>query len=260
MTVAGRSAHRRATVERRRARWRRVRRDAVIVPLLASLPVATHLLTRAGVSRLEAVGIAAFVALLAVGWRRGASVADADRARRWSLGADAEARTAQALADLARRRDAVVLHDLRLPGRRENVDHVVIDGAGVLVVETKRWSGRVVAGRRLRVNGERRDAAIAQVERLVRAVTDIADAAGIAGVSTAGALCVHGTSVRTAWWRRRPEVRGVRVATPDQLVRWVGSRRRRARGLPVRRSRRLRRREIAALATALGAGLEAPVG
>jgi hypothetical protein len=37
----------------------------------------------------------------------------------------------------------VVLHDRRIPGRRSNIDHLVIARSGVWVVDTKRYRGKV---------------------------------------------------------------------------------------------------------------------
>ena len=36
-----------------------------------------------------------------------------------------------------------VLHDRRIPGTRANIDHIVVSPAGVFVIDTKNWSGRV---------------------------------------------------------------------------------------------------------------------
>jgi hypothetical protein len=39
--------------------------------------------------------------------------------------------------------DIAVLHDRRVPGSRANVDHIVISQAGIFVIDTKRYRGRV---------------------------------------------------------------------------------------------------------------------
>ena len=56
---------------------------------------------------------------------------------RWRRGAAGEAATAELLARLPRR--FVVLHDLRIPGGRANVDHLVIGPTGVWVVDSKSY-------------------------------------------------------------------------------------------------------------------------
>lgn len=76
---------------------------------------------------------------------------DADR---WLRGAEGEESTAELLRRLPRRRWHV-RHDLRIPGSRANLDHVVIGRTGVWLVDTKttrlpvttRW-GRVRVGGR----------------------------------------------------------------------------------------------------------------
>ena len=45
--------------------------------------------------------------------------------------------------------DLAVLHDRRIPGSRANIDHLVVTGAGVWVVDAKRYKGRP----RLKVEG-----------------------------------------------------------------------------------------------------------
>jgi hypothetical protein len=66
-----------------------------------------------------------------------------------------------------------VLHDVRWPGRRRaNIDHVAIGPAGILVVDTKNWTGKVsVHHGILRQNGSRRDK---QVDGVRRAGVDVA--------------------------------------------------------------------------------------
>ena len=71
--------------------------------------------------------------------------------RRWWRGAVGEKATACALDRLPARR-WVVLHDLRIPGSRANIDHLVIGPKGVWVVDTKTTRTQVRAGwRRVRV-------------------------------------------------------------------------------------------------------------
>ncbi len=61
-------------------------------------------------------------------------------------GARGERRTAEVLNP--RSGDGwYVLHDLAVPASRANIDHVVVTPAGVFVVDSKDWSGRVSAGK-----------------------------------------------------------------------------------------------------------------
>ena len=79
------------------------------------------------------------------------------RQHAWQAGAEGERRTAQTLAVLAA--DGwVVLHDLHWPGRPfANIDHIAVGPGGVVVIDSKNWSGRVdVRDGVLRQNGYRR--------------------------------------------------------------------------------------------------------
>lgn len=65
--------------------------------------------------------------------------ANADVAR---IGQDGEVRTAELLDDLAHRQGGpTVLHDLRvpIPGFKANVDHVIVAGKDVHVIDSKVW-------------------------------------------------------------------------------------------------------------------------
>jgi Nuclease-related domain len=109
--------------------------------------------------RLAAVGLATLVAALAVdqvapalaGWaalvaaglvgcqlRFGVS----QDARNWQRGARGERRTAHQLNRLTRH-GWVVFHDLAVPNSRANVDHLTIGPAGVFLVDSKNWRGRL---------------------------------------------------------------------------------------------------------------------
>ena len=64
-----------------------------------------------------------------------------DYVRAWAIGSEGESVTARELERLG---DAyTVLHDRRLPGSRENIDHLVIGPGGVFVVESKRMAGKL---------------------------------------------------------------------------------------------------------------------
>ena len=61
----------------------------------------------------------------------------------WEAGAEGERRTAAVLAELAIE-GWQLLHDVHWPGRPfANIDHIVIGPGGVLVIDSKNWSGRV---------------------------------------------------------------------------------------------------------------------
>lgn len=74
-------------------------------------------------------------------------------ASRWRQGADAERRTGKTLARL-KPLGWGVLHDLRIPGSRANIDHVVIHPSGLfaVMIDTKAWH---VKGAKIRWDGQR---------------------------------------------------------------------------------------------------------
>lgn len=167
--------------------------------------MAARLRRRARVRRVGGVvvaGAAAFlgwwpvvaVALVVVAWP--------STAGRWAAGAAGERATARAL-DGIERAGWTVLHDVRLPGRRWNLDHVLLGPAGVVVVETKQWRRPV---RTLRRHPRILD------ERVGWQCDAVAAALGTEDVW--GYLCVHGARVR----RLR---RWTPVGDPTHLRRWL---------------------------------------
>lgn len=153
----------------------------------------------------------AVVALAVVAWPSSAG--------RWAAGAAGEQATARALAGVERA-GWTVLHDVRPPGTRWNVDHLLIGPGGVVVVETKQWRRPVRTLRRQpRVLRERVGWQVEAVGR--RLGTE----------HVAGYLCVHGSTVRRLrrwtpvgdgghlrrWLRRLRPV--LRTSEIDDLVR-----------------------------------------
>jgi zinc transport system permease protein len=140
-------------------------------------------------------------------------------AGRWEAGAAGERATARAL--LGVEADGwTIFTDVRPPGRRWNLDHLLVGPAGVVVVETKQWRRPVRTWRRHPgVVRERVDWQVDAVRRMLG--TD----------AVAGYLCVHGARVRRLrrwapvgdgrhlrrWLRRRPAVLHRREV--DDLVR-----------------------------------------
>lgn len=168
---------------------------------------------RATVRRLGAV-LAGAAALLLLPAPAGPALAAAalgiflwpSSAGRWEAGAAGERATARALAGVER--DGwTVLTDVHPPGKRWNLDHLLIGPAGVVVVETKQWRRPVRTIRRHpRVLGERVGW---QVEAVARHLgTDAVE----------GFLCVHGARVR----RLR---RSTPVGDGRHLRRWLARRR-----------------------------------
>ena len=73
---------------------------------------------------------------------------DPQSTRSWATGADGEERLGARL-DVQAGPMLRVLHDLRIPGRRGNIDHVVVCPSGVVVIDAKKYKGRP----QLRVEG-----------------------------------------------------------------------------------------------------------
>jgi hypothetical protein len=75
-----------------------------------------------------------------VGW--GVRFKPSPEAIAWRRGAAGERRTAR-LLDPLERHGWAVLHDLAVPGSRANLDHLLIGPAGVFVVDSKQYRGRL---------------------------------------------------------------------------------------------------------------------
>lgn len=108
----------------------------------------------------------------------------------WSTGAAGEEQVAAALAGL-QQFGWVLLHDVAWPGRpRANLDHVLVGPGGVLIVDTKNWSGTVTvdATRGLRCNGYRKTKEVAAVEAARQAVLPLVPT--IAPTLVTGLICL----------------------------------------------------------------------
>ncbi len=73
------------------------------------------------------------------------SIQQAERTRRnYSQGAEGERMVAQVLGSL-QRYGWVALHDVHWPGRpKANIDHIAVGPGGVVIIDTKYWTGDVV--------------------------------------------------------------------------------------------------------------------
>jgi Nuclease-related domain len=125
---------------------------------------------------------------MVVGWRLRFRVSQAARA--WRDGARGERATARLLRRLHRRSHAV-FHDIGIPGTPANADHLVIGPAGVLLVDSKRYTGLVsqTADGRVRHN-------LYPMDQQLRALRLEAEAISQAlGVRARPLMCVHGAQV-----------------------------------------------------------------
>ncbi|WP_042174657.1 nuclease-related domain-containing protein [Streptomyces sp. NBRC 110035] len=124
-----------------------------------------------------------------------AARADATAAR-WELGARAERATARLVRPLWWR-GWRIRHDLRMAGRRFNIDHVLVApcGTAVVVGDTKRWhAGRAThaVGGRLFCEAEDRHG---EAEKAAGYARLLQDALGLPGVVVWPVLIVHGSPV-----------------------------------------------------------------
>jgi hypothetical protein len=129
---------------------------------------------------------------------------------RWARGAAGERATAEVLRRLPARRWAV-MHDVALPGRRANVDHLVIGPTGVWVVDTKAYRARIQTGWcRVLVGGVPLSTVAVRWEAEV--------VSGVLGVNARPVVAVHGRGLP----RRGRRCDGVRVLPARRLVRCLG--------------------------------------
>jgi hypothetical protein len=188
--IPGRSAL--ATYRRERARelaaWARTLpwRAAVVLAVAAG---AALVAAAAGLHR--AALLAGLAAGAVVGWRLRFHVSKDTRA--WRDGAKGERATARLLRRLARH-GHTVFHDVAIPGTPANADHVVIGPAGVVLVDSKRYTGRVWQGPDGRVWHNHYP-----MDRPLRALRlEAAAIAGLLGVPVRPMVCIHGAHVDVA--------------------------------------------------------------
>lgn len=68
------------------------------------------------------------------------TVGETQSTKAWATGAAGEERVAEVLAGVL---GIEVLHDLRVPGSKANIDHIVVGPAGVFVIDAKKYTGKV---------------------------------------------------------------------------------------------------------------------
>jgi hypothetical protein len=158
--------------------------------------------------------------LAALGLSPAAARADALAARR-ERGAEGEKETARLLAPLASE-GWYIRHDLSVPRRRFNLDHVLVTpcGTGMVVPDSKRWFRTwptVVRGGRLHCGMEDRHK---QVEDLVEHAEAVAAAVGVPAGRVMPLVVVHGSPVAGGMLRVRVAGRAEPVAVigPELLV------------------------------------------
>jgi hypothetical protein len=186
----GRSAL--ATYRRERARelaaWARTLpwRAAVVLAMAAG-----GALVAAAAGLRSQTLLAGLAAGAVVGWRLRFHVSKDTRA--WRDGARGERATARLLRRLARH-GHTVFHDVAIPGTPANADHVVVGPGGVVLVDSKRYTGRVWQGPDGRVWHNQYP-----MDRPLRSLRlECAAIAGLLGVPVRPVVCVHGAHVDMA--------------------------------------------------------------
>lgn len=119
--------------------------------------------------------------------------------------------------------DAIALHDRAIPGRRGNIDHIVVAPSGVWVADAKRYAGRLVVrpaddGREmLAIRGRDRTHLIDGLAKQV-AVVDAAVADAGRPSPVHGALCFVETELPAG---RRLMFEGFHLVDASQLARRI---------------------------------------
>jgi hypothetical protein len=139
----------------------------------------------------QLTSLAVVVAAAGLGWRLQFHPSAGTLA--WRRGAIGERRTAHLLTPLERHGWAV-LHDLAIPGAAANIDHLVIGPGGVLVIDSKRYRGRLqVDGYGMLWHGRH---LLVPALRKTRWEADQADEVlGIADIQLPAIVAVHGANV-----------------------------------------------------------------
>ena len=129
----------------------------------------------------------------------------------WLKGSEGEVLTANALDHLPD--SYVVFHDLRMPGSRANIDHVLIGPTGAFTIETKHFTSDVVIRwGRARHAGRSMNDVVDQATRQADAVREVL------GCPVRALVCIQGAPVSVEGWFRKPVVDGVRFCSGPRLV------------------------------------------
>ena len=139
----------------------------------------------------------------------------------WALGAQGEERVGALLNEVVANK-GFVLHDRRVPGRRLNLDHLVVMPSGVWVIDTKHYHGRLARRRavgwfntrEVLTVGRRNESRLVQSARQQRAIVEHALHQH---VPVRAALCF--TGVELGLFARAFTMDGVVITWPQALAR-----------------------------------------
>lgn len=208
--TAGGSARRTHELRSQRDRDRRPERLLRAAPVAGVLAIFTHAIISPlgdGLALAASLVVAGSIVVRVLEPRRQTSA--------WATGASGEEITAAELDPLVV--DGYhVFHDLRIPGSRANIDHVVVGPAGCFVVETKRYSGQLtLSGGEFRVNGRRIDVA----DQVERGIEEVARVVWPLGVRVFGVICLQKANLPIF----RRSIDGIPILRPSQLARRLRS-------------------------------------
>lgn len=222
MSTAGGSA--RAEYERRRAREldQRRRTAGVAVVAVTAFGAVALVAAFAALRRVQPatpVGhhlvYAGLVGLVAVIWSGTQLWGRRQSTEAWAAGAQGEERTA-ALLEPVIGPTCQVLHDRRIPRSRANVDHLVVQPSGVVIIDSKHYVRGVEVRRDgLHSSGRRLDKVIAGAQRQRAVVADVVGPE----VPVRVVLCFHGGPVTMSPRRLAPVVDGVEICSGRRLLR-----------------------------------------
>jgi len=185
----GRSAL--ATYRRERARERAAWARTLPWRAAVVLAVAAGAALLAAAAGLRSQALLAGLAAGVVGWRLRFRPSRDTRA--WRDGARGERATARLLRRLTRDGFAV-FHDVAIPGTPANADHVVVGPAGVVLIDSKRYTGRVwqTPDGRVWHNQYPMDRPLSSLRMECAAIAELL------GVPVRPLVCVHGAHVDVA--------------------------------------------------------------
>ena len=141
----------------------------------------------------------------------------------WKQGSEGEERVGQVLDACP---GVKALHDRRVPGKKSNIDHLVVGPAGIYVIDAKKYSGAVekrdrgtlfTADERLYVAGRDHTKLVTAMSKQVEVVRT-----AIEGLTLTKPVPIHPVLcfVGSEWpllFRRALRIRGVTVVWPDAL-------------------------------------------
>ena len=191
--MAGESA--RQEYERRRRRDARGRRRAL--PFVAAIVVVTGVAGSIAAERAfpgHGTTLGVLLAIV-VGLKLAVELAPRSSTTAFAKGADGEVAVAKVLDGIADH-GWTALHDRLLP-RGPQLDHLVVGPGGVLTVDAKRYSGKLIARRdgTIRIAGRNQSALLRQANKQSTAITDHLARHGVAGASSTPVLCFVGTQL-----------------------------------------------------------------